>query len=161
MKIRISTVLAISLFTTVFFGCGGDEPTPTPSPSQEEKATEALTGTGMEIWVIGDSGTVKKNNTDITSLYTDFELQLKSETALTYSAQKSNALFDGAGTWEFAGSNFDKIILSGTKPGAGKEISFTRTGDNLKLIFSVPDPTARINGIHALVGNYEFNLVKK
>lgn len=162
MKIRLLTVSTITLFSSILFGCGGDKPTPIPpQPTQEEKATEALTGTGTQVWIIDDSGTVKKNNTDITALYTDFELQLNSEAALTYTSKKSNDLFDGAGTWEFVGSNFDKFIFSGSQPAAGKEISFTQTGDNLKLIFSVPDPTARINGIQALVGNYEFNLVKK
>jgi len=71
----------------------------------------------------------------------------------------SNPLFDPSGTWEFSGNNFDKINLSGAQPAAGKEISFSRTGDKLMLTFTVPFPEqARVT---ALAGSYVFELVKK
>ena len=57
--------------------------------------------------------------------------------------------------------NFDKFILTGSKPAATREISFTQTGTTLRLDFRIPLPGARVDGSSALSGNYTFNLVKK
>lgn len=141
--------------------CGGDDPDPTPQKTAEEIATEALTGAGTQAWGIDGGGSVERDGVAVTDLYAGFELVLKSGTAKTYTSKNNNDLFDTSGTWSFAGSNFDKFTLSGSKPAAGREISFTQNHDNLKLTFTIPAPGARINGVTAVAGNYTFNLLKK
>ncbi|MBA4299599.1 MAG: hypothetical protein C0433_05750 [Cyclobacterium sp.] len=133
----------------------------------EQVATEALTGTGTQTWGIAGGGKVTRGSggigsgSDVTDLYSTFELILNSGSAKTYTSRNSNDLFDPNGNWSFAGTNFDKIMLTGTKPAAGREMSFTQTGTALKLVFSIPAPGARINGQFAIAGDYVFDLIKK
>lgn len=137
-----------------------DDPEPTPKTA-EEIATESLTGTGTQTWTLAGGGSVKKDNTDVSTLFTGFELILNSGTTKTYASKNSNGLMDPNGNWSFTGSNFDKFTLTGTMPAAGREISFTQSGSNLTLIFSIPMPGARLNESQALVGTYTFQLLKK
>lgn len=139
----------------------GDDPNPTPQKTPEQLATEALTGTGTQAWGITGGGSVTRDGRVVTDLYSTFELILNSGSSKTYTSLNSNDLFDSNGNWSFAGTNFDKFTLTGTKPAAGREISFTQTGNNLTLIFSIPAPGARINGQLAVAGNYTFTLIKK
>lgn len=141
-------------------GCGDDEPNP-PQKTAEELAIEALTGTGTLTWETAGGGSVKRDGVVVTDLFQNFELTLSSTSSKTYTSRNSNDLFDASGTWSFAGSGFNKFVLSGAKPAAGREISFTRNTDNLKLIFTISAPGARINGTFAVAGNYEFDLLKK
>jgi hypothetical protein len=97
----------------------------------------------------------------VTDLYSTFDLILNAGSSKTYTTRNGNDLFDANGNWAFAGTNFDKITLTGTKPAATREISFTQTGTNLKLVFSIPAPGARINGQFAIAGDYVFDLIKK
>lgn len=140
--------------------CWNDNPTP-PQKTAEELAIEALTETGRLTWVITGGGSVKRDGAVVTDIYQNFELELSANTAAkTYTSENNNALFDNAGTWSFAGGNFDKIMLNGAQPVAGREISFTRTDDHLILVFTIPLPGARINGTQAIAGTYEFDLLK-
>lgn len=141
--------------------CGGDSPAPTPPKTAEQLATEALTGTGTLTWGISGGGSVQRDGTAVTDRYSTFELIMNSGSSKTYTTKNNNDLFDTSGNWSFAGTNFDKFTLTGTKPAAGREISFTRTGENLRLTFTIPAPGARINGVFAVAGNYVFNLNKK
>ncbi|MEB2781941.1 hypothetical protein U3A58_16220 [Algoriphagus sp. C2-6-M1] len=142
--------------------CGGDDPDPDPPvKTAQEVATEALTGNGSQAWGTAGGGSVLRDGVAVTDLYAGFELVLKSGSAKTYSSKNNNDLFDSSGTWSFVGSNFDKFMLSGVKPAAGREISFTQNNDNLTLTFTIPAPGARINGILAVAGSYTFNLLKQ
>tara|TARA_R110002020_G_C16062236_1_gene755550 strand:+ start:244 stop:729 length:486 start_codon:yes stop_codon:yes gene_type:complete len=141
--------------------CGGEDPESTPVKTPEELAIEALTGDGMQAWGIDGGGSVERDGAVITDNYAEFELVMSSTSSKLYTSKNNNDLFDSAGTWSFAGTNFDKFILSGTKPAADREISFTQAGENLKLTFTIPAPGARINGIHAVAGSYTFNLIKQ
>ncbi|NVJ87348.1 MAG: hypothetical protein HWE15_13645 [Algoriphagus sp.] len=144
------------------WACGGDSPSPQPpQKTPEELAIEALTGTGTQAWAIAGGGSVTRSGTAVTDLYQNFELIMNSGSAKTYTTLNNNDLFDASGNWSFAGTNFDKFSLTGGKPAAGREISFTKTGDNLRLQFTIPAPGARINGVQAVAGSYVFNLVKK
>lgn len=153
------------LFTsliTFFWACGGEDPTPQPpQKTPEELAIEALTGTGTQAWAIAGGGSVTRSGTNVTDFYKDFELIMNSGSSKTYTTLNNNDLFDASGNWSFSGTNFDKFTLSGGKPAANREISFTRTGDNLRLEFNIPAPGARINGIQAVAGSYVFELRKK
>lgn len=161
MKLTFLRIAVFAWVLVIIQSCGGDDPTPTPQKTAEQVATEALTGTGTQTWGIAGGGSVTKSGTTVTDLYPNFELVLTSGTAKTYTSKNNNDLFDTAGNWSFAGANFDKFILTGTKPAAGREISFTRTGDNLRLEFTIPAPGARINGTLAVAGTYVFTLLKK
>lgn len=162
MNLKSVKFLLVGLLSLSMLGCNKDKPTPIPEPTAEEKAIAELTGSGSLTWIVGDAGSVSKNGSNVSDLYTDFELLLKSTPAQTYTTKNNNQLFDDSGSWSFAGSNFDKIMLTGASLLAGREISYTQTGDNLKLSFSVPTPTSgRIDATQALVGDYVFNLIKK
>ncbi len=141
--------------------CGGDSPNPTPEKTAEEIALEALTGSGTQSWGIEGGGSVQRGDKTVTDIYSDFELIMNSGSSKTYTTRNNNDLFDGSGNWSFAGTNFDKFTLNGTAPAAGREISFTRTEDNLRLTFTIPAPGARINGTFAVAGSYVFNLIAK
>lgn len=155
--------LSLLVFGMCFIqSCGGDDPEPNPpAKTAEELAIEALTGTGTQAWGIDGSGSVLRDGVTVTDLYAGFELVMKSGSAKTYTSKNNNDLFDTSGTWSFAGANFDKFMLTGSKPAAGREISFTQNNDNLTLTFTIPAPGARVNGMLAVAGNYTFNLKKK
>ncbi|MEB2777302.1 hypothetical protein SYJ56_18450 [Algoriphagus sp. D3-2-R+10] len=142
--------------------CGGEDPDPDPPvKTVEEIATEALTGTGSQAWGIAGGGSVLRDGVAVTDLYMEFELVLKSGSAKTYTSINNNDLFDATNTWTFSGTNFDKFMLSGVKPAAGREISFTQNNDNLTLNFTITAPGARINAVSAVAGSYTFNLLKQ
>ena len=152
MKSNFFRLFILAFAMIAIQSCGGDDPMPDPpQKTAEETAIEALTGT----WGLTGGGTVLRDGTAVTDLYTGFELALKSG-----SSKNNNDLFDTSGTWSFAGLNFDKFMLSGIKPAAGREISFTRNNDNLILTFTIPAPNARVNGVTAVAGSYTFNLRK-
>jgi hypothetical protein len=162
MKSPFLKILLLAIIVIGTQSCGGDDPTPNPpSKTAEQIATEALTGTGTQTWGIDGGGTVERDGVAVTTLYTGFELVLKSGTAKTYTSKNNNDVFDPSGSWSFAGTNFDKFMLTGTKPAAGREISYTQTNSNLRLTFTIPAPGARVNGVMAVAGNYTFNLLKK
>ena len=162
MKSPLIRLFILTFAMFIIQSCGGDDPDPTPpAKTAEELAIEALTGTGTQAWGIDGGGSVLRDGTAVTDLYSDFELVMRSGTAKTYTTANNNDLFDASGTWSFAGPNFDKFMLSGSKPAAGREISFTQNNGNLTLTFTIPAPGARINGVFAVAGNYTFNLLKK
>lgn len=151
----------IILIMAIIQGCGGED-TPEPvAKTPEQLATESLAGTSAQTWVITGGGSVTKTAAVVTDQYANFELTLNSGASKSYTTTNNKDLFDGAGTWSFTGTNFDKINLTGTKPASNREISFTVTGDNLRLEFVVPLPGARILASQAIAGNYVFNLKKK
>jgi hypothetical protein len=161
MNLKFIKIVMVLAAAVLIQACGGDSPTPTPPKTPEQLATEALTGTGTLTWALAGANSVTRDGTNVTDLYTDFELILNSGSTKTYTSRNNNDLFDTSGNWSFAGTNFDKLTLTGTKPAAGREISFTRTGDNLRLTFTIPAPGARISGVFAVAGSYVFNLNKK
>jgi hypothetical protein len=161
MKLNLWKIVLTAWIGLSIQACGGDDPDPIPPKTAEEIAVEALTGTGSQTWAISGGGKVTKDGADVTALYPSFELLLYAGTSKTYNAKNSNDLFDTNGNWSFAGVNYDKIMLTGSKPAAAREMSFTQSGDNLKLLFSIPAPGGRINGQLAVAGVYVFDLVKK
>lgn len=161
MNLNLWKIALIVLVVAGLQACGEDKPAPTPPKTPEQLATEALTGTGTQAWGIAGGGKVTRGGSDVTDLYPTFELILNSGSARTYTSRNSNDLFDPNGNWAFAGTNFDKITLTGTKPAATREMSFTQSGNGLKLVFSIPAPGARINGTFAIAGDYVFDLIKK
>ena len=160
MKIKSLPVTLIACLTVILAACGGDDPTPA-NKTPEEIATERLTGTGFLTWAIANGGSVKKDQDEITDLYSAFELTMNSGSSQTYTAKSGGDLFDNTGNWSFSGNNYDKFTMTGTKPVAGREISFTRNGDVLRLEFTIPTPGTRINGVQVVAGAYVFILNKK
>jgi len=150
-------ILSSGLFLLSCNGNGDDDPN--GEQTKEQLAIEELTGGNHIVCTVANGGLVSKDDQVVTADYESFELGLiANQNNKTYSSSP-NLLFDQMGSWSFAGENFDKIQLTGEMPAAGKEISFTRTQDRLRLMFTVPAPSnARTN---ALAGTYIFELVKK
>lgn len=148
-------VLLLGLFLC---SCQGNDPDPDQPKTAEQTALEQLAGDSHINWVVANGGSVTKDNQSLTANYSGFELRLAAGGVDKNYTTTTNPLFDQSGSWSFSGNNFDKIQLTGKEPAAGKEISFTRTADKLRLVFTVPAPS---NGrVNALAGSYVFELVK-
>lgn len=161
---KIFFSLSLSILVLLVLGaCGSSDPDPEPAKTPEELAILDLTGGSTQAWAIAGGGSVTRDGRLETSLYANFELTLaNTATSKTYQTSNSNNLFDGNGNWTFESTNFDRIRLSGSRPVAGRDITFTRTGDRLELRFNIPMPSGRMNErIEAIAGSYVFTLVKK
>jgi len=158
MKKSLTTSIAI-FFITLLFSCGGKED-PTPSKTPEQIAIEKIAGESGKTWIV-TGGSVTHKGLDETTEWTDFEITFSSNSGnKAYTTTNNNNLFDNSGSWAFAGSNYDKIILTGNQPAADQEISTSGIGNsNLNLEFNVPAPVnSRVN---ALAGDYRFELKAK
>ena len=132
-----------------FASCGEKQKTP------EELALEKLSGEVGITYTLGIAGYVKRNQVDESKFYPNLNLKLQGTTK-SYTASGADDLFDASGNWEFVGTNFDKIRLTGSKPAAQVDISFTKNGTDLILVFSVPTPPG--GRVAALTGSYEIKL---
>jgi hypothetical protein len=132
-----------------FASCGEKEKSP------EELALEKLSGETGITYTLGTTGYVKRNQVDESKFYPNLNLKLQG-TSKTYTVSGADDLFDASGNWEFVGTNFDKIRLTGSKPAAQVDISYTKNGTDLILVFSVPTPTG--GRVASLTGNYEIKL---
>ena len=135
-----------------FASCGEKETPKTP----EELALEKISGTQGFTYTLGSTGYVKRNQVDESSLYPELSIQLQGTTK-SYTTSGAPDLFEGSGNWEFAGTNFDKIRLTGNKPASQVDISYTKNGQELILVFSVPTPPG--GRVASLTGNYEIKLI--
>jgi hypothetical protein len=161
MNSRHLSILPVLLIFSLLFACEEKGETPDTKKTPEQIATESLTGTGTAQWTLAGGGSVTRDGQNVTSTYATFEVTLNSGTSKAYSTKNGGGLFDDNGNWSFAGTNFDKLILTGVKPAATREISFTQIGTTLRLDFRIPAPGSRVDGTASLSGNYTFNLVKK
>lgn len=162
MQKHILGLLLIAVLGIGMISCKEKKDDPTPSKTTEQLAVEDLAGTSSITWTIAGGGSVVRDGRSETNIYQSFEIQFAaSGNSKTYTTVNSNNLFDNNGNWIFVGENFDKIQLSGNQPVAGNEISFTRTGNDLILTFSIVAPNARNLRSIAVVGNYTFTLKKK
>lgn len=149
--------LMLLLFCLI--SCGEEvEPQAPPIPqvpSGEKLALEKLTGTSGITYSMGNNGYIKRNQTDESKFYSNFSLRFIGSSK-SYTSTGASDLFESSGTWEFVGSNFDKIKLSGSKPGSQVDISYTKNGQDLILVFSVPSPPG--GRVTALAGSYEIKV---
>jgi len=151
-KSIIKFILLISI--SVMFACNKDESTPEPIKTPEQLAVESLAGKSSLQYFLGNTGTVTKDGQSQIHHYKDFEVKFASNR--TYTTINAGFTFENSGTWSFVGDNFQKIILSGTKPASNKEISFTRTEKELYMQFHIDPPvTAKIN---AVSGSYQIRM---
>ena len=137
------------LYFCFLASCGEKEKTP------EELALEKLSGETGITYSLGTAGYVKRNQVDESKFYPNLNLKLQGTTK-SYTASGADDLFDASGNWEFVGTNFDKIRLTGSKPAAQVDISYTKNGTDLILVFSVPTPSG--GRVAALTGSYEIKL---
>lgn len=160
MRKLLFSLLTLSALLLTFSSCKktGEEPEPQKTP--RELAIDDLTGGSAQVWTVSDGGSVSRDGRSETTIYQGFEIEFAANQASkTYTTTNANDLFDGSGNWDFVGENLDKIILTGTRPAAGNEISYTRSGSNdLRLQFTIAVPGARTE---AVAGNYVFNLKRK
>ena len=129
--------------------CGEEPKTP------EELALEKISGAQGFTYTLGTTGYVKRNQVDESKFYPGLSLRLVGTTK-SYTSSGASDLFDASGNWEFVGTNFDKIRLTGSKPAAQVDISYTKNGQELVLVFSVPTPPG--GRVASLTGNYEIKL---
>jgi hypothetical protein len=131
--------------------CGEKETPKTP----EELALEKLSGDLGTNYTLGTTGYVKRNQVDETRFYPGFTFRIDG-TNKSYTTTGATDLFEASGNWEFVGTTFDKIRLTGSKPASQVDISYTKNGQDLILIFSVPTPPG--GRVAALTGSYEIKL---
>ena len=129
--------------------CGEDPKTP------EEIALEKLSGEVGITYTLGTTGYVKRNQVDESKFYTGFTFRIDGANK-TYTTSGAADLFEASGNSEFVGTNFDKIRLTGSKPASQVDISFTKTGQDLVLVFSVPTPPG--GRVASLTGSYEIKM---
>ena len=129
--------------------CGEEPKTP------EELALEKISGAQGFTYTLGTTGYVKRNQVDESKFYPGLSLRLVGTTK-SYTSSGAADLFDASGNWEFVGANFDKIRLTGSKPASQVDISYTKNGQELVLVFSVPTPPG--GRVASLTGNYEIKL---
>lgn len=154
-------IFNLLLIGWVVFSSSCDETKTEPEPlkTPEELAIEDLTGGSSQTWTVAGGGSVQRDGRSETNIYQNFEIIFAANsTSKIYQTFNNNSLFAANGTWEFVSGRVDRIRLSGTAPASGQEISFTRTGDDLRLQFSIPVPGARVE---AVAGAYTFNLRRK
>jgi hypothetical protein len=129
--------------------CAEDPKTP------EDQALEKLSGEAGITYTLGTTGYVKRNQVDESKFYTGFTFRIDGANK-TYTTAGAADLFEASGNWEFVGTNFDKIRLTGSKPASQVDISFTKTGQDLVLVFSVPTPPG--GRVASLTGSYEIKM---
>ncbi|WP_246535262.1 hypothetical protein [Litoribacter ruber] len=135
--------------------CGSETPEP-DQKTPEQLATEELADDGSATWTVAQGGSVTKDGANQTDLFNGFSITFNaSGQSRTYSSSNGQGIFDASGNWSLAGSNLDRVILTGDQPASGEEIQFTRNQNNLRLSFSIPMPNARTN---AVAGSYVFEL---
>lgn len=162
MNKSILGLLLIAVIGIGMISCKEKKDDPTPSKTTEQLAIEDLAGESSLTWTIAGGGSVVRDGRSETNIYQTFEIQFAaSESSKTYATLNNNGLFDNNGNWVFVGENFDKIQLNGSQPVAGNELSFTRTGNDLILTFSIVAPNSRNLRSNAVVGTYKFTLKKK
>ena len=133
----------------ILASCAEDPKTP------EEQALEKLSGEVGITYTLGTTGYVKRNQVDESNFYTGFTFRIDGANK-TYTTSGAADLFEASGNWEFVGTNFDKIRLTGSKPASQVDISFTKTGQDLVLVFSVPTPPG--GRVASLTGSYEIKM---
>ncbi|WP_291783737.1 hypothetical protein [Cecembia sp.] len=144
---------------TLSFACGEKSTDPEPQKTPEELAIEDLAGSGSEVWGIANGGSVQRDGRSETNIYQNFTITFSANnSSKTYQTSNGNSLFDASGNWNFASGSIERIILTGSSPASGQEITFTRSGNNLRLQFNIPIPEARVN---AIAGSYVFNLTRQ
>ncbi|SDY99501.1 MULTISPECIES: hypothetical protein [Rhodonellum] len=162
MQKSILGLLLIAVLGIGMISCKEKKDEPTPSKTTEQLAIEDLAGTSSIAWTIAGGGSVVRDGRSETNIYQTFEIQFTTNaSSKTYATVNNNSLFDNNGNWTFVGDNFDKIRLSGSQPVAGNEISFTRTGNDLILNFSIAVPSGRNLRSNAVAGSYTFTLKRK
>jgi hypothetical protein len=151
-------ILLFAIFLGICLSCSSEKED-RPKKSPEQIAVETLAGASGISYSISNGGSLKRNNFDETSLYNNFSLAFN-PSGKTFNSSNGDDLFEKSGTWEFVGTNYDKIRLSGTKPSSGIEISYIKNNKELILRFNVPTPpSGRLAGIQALTGSYEIKIL--
>ena len=162
MQQKLLNFLLLGLLAFGVFSCKEKKDDPTPSKTPEELAIEELTGGSSQIWTIAGGGTVIRDGRSETNIYQTNELTLAANSSSkTYVTVNNNDLFDSNGNWSFVTGGLDKLLFTGSKPASNTEISWTRTGDNLILRFSIVAPSGRQLATAAVLGDYVFTLKKK
>lgn len=152
----------ISALGLVLFGCKKKDD-PTPSKTPEQLAIENLAGESSLTWTVAGGGSVTRDNQSETNIYTNFEITFSANAnSKTYSSISGGEIFDSSGNWNFVTNDLSKIILAGTRPASGPEISYIRSTNDLILTFNIVAPGAdfSVPGA-ALAGSYRFSLKRK
>lgn len=119
---------------------GGDD---TPAPTDQEIAQAILENT----WIVGSTGSISVDNTDVTDRYDGFSLNIGNG---TYTTTNAGDLFPANGTWEWVGET-DNIFTTGN----GKEITITELTETQ---FSFQFLKTEQNVAAGISGNYSISL---
>lgn len=141
------TVLAFALLSLA--GCKDDSDDPKVDALNKQLA--ALQNEGSS-WVIGTTGSIMKDDFDVSSQFADFKLTIGNK---TYTTQNSLAsAWKTSGTWDFQGDNPNRVVRDD-----GTEISVSISNNTLVLTFTAPGNSNLRSG--SIAGTYEFRLVSE
>jgi hypothetical protein len=140
-------VLFITSLTLI--GCKDDSVDPKVVALNAQLAV--LTNGGSS-WVLASTGSVMKDDVDVSSQFAGFKLTVGNK---TYTTQKSlSHVWKASGTWDFKNDNPNLILKDG-----GVEVSVNHSSSGLTLTFAAGNSTgARGNSIS---GKYVFRLVSE
>lgn len=105
-------------------------------------------------WVLGTTGSVMKDNVDVSSQFAGFKLTIGNK---TYTTQNSlNHVWKSSGTWNFKGDNPAQIIKDGSV-----EISVNHANNSLTLTFTTAGKSEGGGRLNSVSGEYVFRLVSE
>lgn len=152
----------VGIAALFFFSCQGDDDGD-PQQTPRERAIAVLAGNDEITWTVAGGGSVSRDGTSQTANFADFEITFRNRgsAGLNYQTTGGTGLFDASGNWTLEGEDYELLRLTGIQPAANKNIQYSNQGGDLRLEFTVTNPTAENARTQALLGFYVFTLKRK
>lgn len=149
MKILKYSILLLGIASVLVFTSCKKKP---PVITELDQRIIDLKNNGSA-WIIGTSGSVMKDDYDVTDQFKDFKLTFGDKTYTTVNGV--SPVWPVSGTWDFKGGNKDIIIRAD-----GVEMSVNLNGNTLMLSFIAEGITSG-GRIGSVKGAYNFLLEKE
>ena len=144
MKKLMICAIALSMFSLLGCGGGGDDKPDKPEETPQQKASKILLSGSWKL----SGGSIKVDGKDESTQYPGFSLSF---TKTGYTSIQGGKLFNASGTWKWKDGKTDKLITLGTK-----ELTITELTSS-KVVFKFTFAGAGAAGI---AGSYVVTLTK-
>ncbi|GHE60443.1 MULTISPECIES: hypothetical protein [Roseivirga] len=139
---RIYTYILIAAVALLSISCDNDDPT---GPTAQELTYEKLAGQ----WTLGQFGSIKVDGSNVSANYPGFALSFAQG---TYTTTNAGDLFRASGTWEWADTNANAVVLDD-----GKQITIQSLSLS-KFVFSFTKSNGPVRA--GLAGEYVITVEK-